>query len=103
MYYSIVSIMIGTREWLRPHSARRAYNNFVSGTQEAQYREAHSQECIVTPHAAKLIVAHRMVPGHAQGISDFPLLFHREENVTLDAEDQRRCVCQGPQPFRQLR
>lgn len=75
----------------------------VSGTQEAQYREARSQECVVTPHAAKLIVTHGMVPGHAQRISYFPLLFHREENVTLDAENKRWRVCQGPQPFCELR
>lgn len=86
-----------------PTFCTSSLQHFVSGRREAQYREAHSQECIVTPHAAKLIVAHRMVPGHAQCISDFPLLFHREQNVALDAEDKRRRICQGSQPFCELR
>ena len=81
-----------------PTFCTSSLQHFVSGRREAQYREAHSQECIVTPHAAKLIVAHRMVPGHAQCISDFPLLFHREENVTLDAEDSVGVFAKGRSP-----
>ena len=55
------------------------------------------------PHAAKLIVAHCMIPGHAQCIGHFPLLFDWEENVALNAKNKRRRVCQGPKSFCKFR
>lgn len=55
------------------------------------------------PDAPKLIVAYHMIPSHPQRIRNFPLLFHREEDIALDSEDQGRCARKGPKALCEFR
>lgn len=63
---------------------------------------SHSQERIVPPHAAELVIAHHLVPRHPQRIRDLALLLHREQNIALHAEHKRRRVRERAQAICEL-
>ena len=62
----------------------------------------HSQERIMAPHTAKLVITHHPITRHPQRVRDLTLLLDREKDVALHAEHKYWRVAQGPQALREV-
>ena len=51
----------------------------------------------MSPNATKLVVAHHPVPRHPERVRNPPLLLNREQDITLDSENQNWGVGQWAQ------
>lgn len=65
--------------------------------------KGNPQESIMSPYATQLIVPHALIARHPQRVRQLALLLYGEEEVALNAQNQRRDVFERCQAFGQGR
>ncbi|THH03283.1 hypothetical protein EW146_g10474 [Bondarzewia mesenterica] len=76
--------------WHRRHSGRPAYEHAPISQKNVpkKRRKKNSQECVMSPDAAQLVITDPIVARHPEGIRELALLLNREQDIALHAEHE---------------